>query len=261
MPRELDNDLFERMLTVAQRSVRSIADEVETIELGWVVRTPTLPMVWSLNHLQLTGPVSFGDAVALADEYQKDLPYRHIQVGHDHGGDELDALFRAAGWRADREVYMALTDPPGDVAAEQLVELSEDQALVLTRLWFLEDHPGIGASSVEQLLEFTRREGRFWRERSFGLLDDGGSPLSMTKLRIDGTTAWVEHVYTVAHARGRGYARMLVTHVTALAVAGNPELTFIVADDNDWPKELYARIGFRPIDRTREFHLDLHATP
>ena len=46
----------------------------------------------------------------------------------------------------------------------------------------------------------------------------------------------------------------------AVAAFARGELV-IVADDNDWPKELYARIGFRPIDRTREFHLDLHATP
>jgi hypothetical protein len=37
-------------------------------------------------------------------------------------------------------------------------------------------------------------------------------------------------------------------------MALDPELLFIVADDNDWPKDLYARLGFEPVGRTRAFH-------
>jgi GNAT superfamily N-acetyltransferase len=260
--REGHDDLFERMLEPVRHTVRSLADEVEPIGSGWVARTPSLPMVWSLNQLRLTGSTTFGDAVALAEEHQGDMPYRHVEVEGDDVGGELVASFRAAGWTAEREVYMALAEPPGDAAdAGKIVELTEGQALSLMRLWIVEDHPGIPDSSTDQLEESSRREGRLWQERRFGILAEYGSPLSMTKLRGGGTTAWVEDVYTVSEARGRGYARLLVTYVTALAVATNPELTFIIADDNDWPKELYAKVGFRPIDRTYTFHLDLRNAP
>jgi hypothetical protein len=37
------------------------------------------------------------------------------------------------------------------------------------------------------------------------------------------------------------------------SVADGNRTTFLVADDEDWPKELYARLGFEPIGRRYEF--------
>jgi len=215
------------------------------------------PATWSLNQLRVSEPVAFADAVALADEHQAGLPYRHIVVEHDSTGHDLEAPFLAAGWSVEREVFMALDEQPDAPDVPETVSvLSEAQALALTRRWMAEDHPGISSEILDQLDEYARREGRLWNERRFGVLDDDGKPVAVTKLRTDPTTAWVESVYTAPEARRRGYARLLVTHATALGAAANPELTFIVADDNDWPKDLYARIGFRPIARARTFHRD-----
>jgi ribosomal protein S18 acetylase RimI-like enzyme len=79
----------------------------------------------------------------------------------------------------------------------------------------------------------------------------------MTKLRTEGNVAQIEDVYTVPEARGRGHARALVTHAVAVAKADAPELIFIMADDDDWPKELYARIGFERTGRLLQFHKEL----
>ena len=78
--------------------------------------------------------------------------------------------------------------------------------------------------------------------------------MAITKLRTAGGIAQVEDVYTVPEARGRGFARALVSHAVELARAGDPDLIFITADDNDWPQQLYARIGFRPLGRIWLFH-------
>ncbi len=67
-------------------------------------------------------------------------------------------------------------------------------------------------------------------------------------------TAQLEDVYTAPEERGRGHARALVTHAVAEARQKDPDLIFIVADDNDWPKHLYGRIGFEPIGWTWSFH-------
>jgi hypothetical protein len=37
------------------------------------------------------------------------------------------------------------------------------------------------------------------------------------------------------------------------ALAAGHELVFLVADDDDWPKDLYARLGFETIGRTWSF--------
>jgi predicted GNAT family acetyltransferase len=63
-------------------------------------------------------------------------------------------------------------------------------------------------------------------------------------------------VYTIDAYRGRGYARALVTRAVALARQAGHELTFIVADDEDWPKRLYARIGFEPAGLAWVFHTE-----
>jgi predicted GNAT family acetyltransferase len=65
--------------------------------------------------------------------------------------------------------------------------------------------------------------------------------------------AQVEDVYVIPEARGRGYARALVTRAAALACEDH-DLSFIVADDNDWPKQLYAKLGFEPVGRTWLLH-------
>ena len=58
--------------------------------------------------------------------------------------------------------------------------------------------------------------------------------------------ASVDNVFTAPDARGRGYARALVTHGIDVARGLDPELIFIIADDDDTPKELYAKLGSRP---------------
>jgi ribosomal protein S18 acetylase RimI-like enzyme len=55
-------------------------------------------------------------------------------------------------------------------------------------------------------------------------------------------------------ARGRGLGRMVVARAIELAREADPELVFIVADDDGWPKQLYAKLGFEPVGRLLSFH-------
>ena len=52
--------------------------------------------------------------------------------------------------------------------------------------------------------------------------------------------------------RGRGLGRHVWTAALQAAEASDPELVFIVADREDWPRELYAKLGFAPMGT---FHL------
>ena len=53
--------------------------------------------------------------------------------------------------------------------------------------------------------------------------------------------------------RGTGLGRLVTSAALAAGLALEPELLFIVADDEDWPKELYERLGFEPAGRIRGF--------
>jgi GNAT superfamily N-acetyltransferase len=256
------SDLLYRVLEQIRRCLSPVAEEMEPIGPGWVVRTRSLPWVWSLNQLRITEPISFPEMLALADEHLAGLPHRHVLVEHEATADRLEDAFVSAGWSVERDVLMVLAGPPDRVAdTSEVTELTEEQMLILMGRWIIEERPAISAEAQDQVQERNRRETRALGERRFGFVGRDDAPLAVTKLRVDGTTAWVEDVYTAPEARGRGYARALVTHAVALATSGGSELTFIIADDDDWPKNLYARLGFRPVGRNRAFHRDVGTAP
>ena len=73
-----------------------------------VVRTPSLPQVWVLNHLRLSGSTAYAQAVGLAEEHLGDLPYRQLVVEHEDSARRLQQPLRADGWTFDRDVLMVL---------------------------------------------------------------------------------------------------------------------------------------------------------
>jgi predicted GNAT family acetyltransferase len=76
-----------------------------------------------------------------------------------------------------------------------------------------------------------------------------GVDAAVTTLYSDGETAQVEDVATLRDYRRRGLARATVSAAIDAAVEMGHRFVFIVADDDDWPKELYGRLGFDPIGR------------
>jgi GNAT superfamily N-acetyltransferase len=272
-----------------RRTVRTLAEVVEEAGPGWSARTPSLPLVHTLNRLHVPArPGAAGEilalaeeVLALAEEHQADLGYRHVVVEDEGTARQLVASLGSAGWRVERLVLMALDaraltlrggsasvggagEPVSglvsglvsDLVSGLVSELTADEAAELMRRWAVEDRLEVVPGVIEQLAVYNDREGRMWNERALGIRHDG-VPVALTKYRSNDGVAWVEDVYTVPEARGRGYARTLVTRAAGAAVAAGHELTFIVADDEDWPKELYRDIGFRPVARSWTFHKDL----
>jgi predicted GNAT family acetyltransferase len=80
-----------------------------------------------------------------------------------------------------------------------------------------------------------------------------GEIASAADLYSDGRTAQVEDVATAAEFRGRGYATAVVLRAVEEALATGHDFVFLVADAEDWPKELYVRLGFAPLGHTWTF--------
>ncbi len=250
---------LEAVLGHLRWTVWSLADEVKDVGPGWLARSSSLPDVWALNQLRITRPSPPGEVLALSEEHQADLPFRHIRVEPEATALEMVTVLSGAGWKVDREVLMALmAEPTRQVSAEAVVELNEAQMTGLMRRWLSEDFPKVDLSRLDQVVQYACREGKLWGERCFGILGDAGAATAITKLRSREGTAWVEDVYTVPEERTRGFARALVTYAAGLARAAGHEITFIIADDNDWPKHLYESIGFRPLGLTWTFHREIH---
>lgn len=246
---------FELSLRFQRRTTELCADDVRPIEAGFVVRSATLPDVWVANQLRVTRPVSFEELTELADEHLAGLPYRQVALEEDAAGRRLRDPLRAAGWQLEREVVMELVRAPDrEVDTSMVFEAGEAEMLALMERWHLEVLPESSPDALRQLAEWGRRENRAWSDRTFAIAGDDGRLAAMTRLRTGERVAQLEDVYAAPEARGRGYGRALVTYAAAQARRGGHELVFIIADDNDWPKRLYAKVGFAPIGWTWSFH-------
>ncbi len=252
----MPTDARDSILAFLRRTTELTADEVRPVEGGWIFDTPSIDVAWGLNHLRLAAPVSFERAVALAEEAQSRLSYRRVVLEPGAYTEELAAAFLAGGWRAEHDLLMELRRPPDrDVDTSCVDEPTEETELELARRWTLEEAPNTTPEVLAALERFWVREARVRGDRYLGIANLSGPGIAAkAKLRSEGGVAQVEDVYVVAEARGRGLGRTIVTRAVELARAAGHELIFIVADEDDWPKELYSQIGFEPVGRVVNFH-------
>jgi predicted GNAT family acetyltransferase len=137
-----------------------------------------------------------------------------------------------------------------DISAEELAEAYD--------VWLRTD-PAVRSLSDEdvraQLVEHQRTYGVAGaQERIIGARVDGRLVAWAKAWQSDGV-AQVEDVVCLHGHRGNGLGRAVVAGATRVALESSPSLLFIVADDNDWPKQLYGRLGYRPVGLRRLFTL------
>ncbi|HEV7176454.1 MAG TPA: GNAT family N-acetyltransferase [Solirubrobacteraceae bacterium] len=251
------SEALQRALAFVRRTAELAADDARPVDGGWLIRAPSLADVWGLNHLRLSGSVTYARAVELAEQHLGELPYRQLVIEHEDSARRLEEPLGADGWTFDRDVLMALARPADhETDAGGVVEIQEDTASELMRQW-ISDDPKMTAAALDQLIDATAREARARTATHLGIRDETGDLVAMTKLYSDSVTAQVEDVYTVPVWRNRGCARRLITRAIALAREAGHEFVFIEADDNGWPKQLYSRLGFDPIGRIGVFHRDV----
>jgi len=256
-------EALEKIVSFTRRTTALTADHVRQAAGAWIFSTPSIEVAWGLNHVRLTAPTSFTDATSLADRAQAGLDYRRVTLEPGALTPALEEAFTAAGWRAEHDLLMALSRPPDRVVdTGRVIETAEAEHLKLGRMWSAEEHPETSADVLAALTRFWHRESEVFGDCFLGVADpDGEGILAKAKLRSDGDVAQVEDVYTIPRARGRGHGRALVTRAVELARQAGHELTFIIADDDDWPKRLYEQIGFAPVGRIVHFHRDVAVSP
>jgi GNAT superfamily N-acetyltransferase len=247
------------IVSFTRHTTEMTADDVQRLENGWIFDSRSLPVAYGLNHVRLSRPTSFEAAAQLADRAQAHLPFRRVTIEPQALSPGVEAAFIGAGWKPERDLLMVLSGQPGrQLDTSRVVEVSEAEHLELGRMWTLETAPETTEAVLDALCEFWSRESRARGDRLLGVRGLGGDGiLAKAKLRSDGRTAQVEDVYTLASARGQGLGRALVTRAVELAEADGHEVIFIVADADDWPKQLYAQIGFEAVGTIVHFHRQL----
>jgi ribosomal protein S18 acetylase RimI-like enzyme len=233
------------------------AERILPFAFGRALFNDTYPRVWDLNLLRVDEP-SGATVELLAGEAER----LHGQAGHDHRriavedeqpGADLEPAFRALGWQPERYIFMAYRGPGERAAATRDVcEVDCEAARPLRELVTRGEPWATDDEVVGMVLDADELRARQGRARHFAAVVEG-EVASAADLLSDGHTAQVEDVVTHPDFRGRGLASGIVLRAVEEALAAGHDFVFLVADDGDWPKELYARLGFAAIGRKWAF--------
>lgn len=238
---------------------REILSRVSTrlipFEFGTAYLNDGYPMRWDSNFLWVERPTS---AAALGDEADRvlggaGLLHREIRVDEDDIGSRIAPGLADRGYGADRLVVMALRREP-DTRSEPNLAEEADLSTVRPMLETVIGREPYATSmdTVRALADYREELERLAGAR-FYCARVGAEIASICELYADGDVAQVEDVNTLQEFRGRGLARAVVQRAVDDAIAGGAKLVFLHALADDWPKELYAKLGFDPIGHMWSF--------
>jgi GNAT superfamily N-acetyltransferase len=148
---------------------------------------------------------------------------------------------------------VARRDPARPVDTSIADEVTLEELMPAWTEGWRSDPDVLSEDVVRQLVESRRRLGEVVETRFFAARVEG-EVASYCELYSDGSTAQIENVLTLERFRKRGLARATVSRAREEALAGH-DFIFLVANRDDWPKELYAKLGFDEVGRIWEFVL------
>ena len=252
-------------MTEADRCVAFLRDHAFRVthtgpagRFGTALLYEALPRVWSLNYVLAERDLDVATAEALAAEADAllggaGLRHRKVEVLDQAAGERLVGEFQALGWHVERDLVQPHRRPADREVDSSFVE--EVDAETLAPVWAEAMRKDFGSDDdvIRQLTEHKQvlaADGaRFFAARVDGVL------ASYCDLYSDGQTAQIEAVQTLERFRNKGLARAVVSGALAVSKAEGHDLTFLLADQADWPKQLYEKLGFDVVGSVYEFTL------
>src|SRR4051794_71019 len=199
--------------------------------------------VYDLNYLRAD---ESAPAVVLADEAEQAMEaFLHRKVVVERDGREAARGFAALGWNVTPHLIMAWQREPDRVVDTSMVREVDFDGLLDARFDVTVAEP-TGDPSLSQLLDRGKRLIMAAVPTRFFAAFENGRVTAYCELRSDGAVAQIEDVNTLTEFRGRGLGRAVVQ--AALHASRPGELVFLEALAEDWPKELYAKLGFDVVD-------------
>lgn len=223
-------------------------------ELGTAVFEARLPLRHDSNYLFL-GPlppsVDAKQIAAHAEALQgaAGLSHRSVLFRRSADGDRLAPQLHALGWTTFEGVVMRLkpqVEPRAPAPSSVRIEAVDLEQLRTAREQQILTYPWATAEVARQLAGARRLSPIPVRHFA---VRQAGRAVAWVDLILEGETAQVEELATVAPARGQGHARALMEHAILAAREAGAGFVFLCADASDWPREFYARLGFETIGR------------
>jgi GNAT superfamily N-acetyltransferase len=213
-----------------------------------------LPLVWDRNYVRVEDlDATAGTVIAAAERAHAaaGVAHRRIWVDAPATGERLAPAFAASGWAVDRQLVMVHrgdVDAGSDLLAVAEVQEPELRELRLQASADFGDSPELRTQLAEaQTMASEELDVRYFAVRRAGAI------VSACELYSRGGVAQVEDVVTLTAHRNQGFGRAVVLRALEAARQSGHDLVFLLASEDDWPRELYARLGFEPVARLHAF--------
>jgi ribosomal protein S18 acetylase RimI-like enzyme len=227
----------------------AVCDVLEPWAHGTVVRATRFPSYFDLNVVRVEDDpgMTVEELISFAEDALGGLSHRQLDFDLVDAAEALRDGFEARGWKAFRLLWMRHdgTLPSGPALAVE--EVPYDAVHDLRVAWYREDFPkqdpdAYLAQSREVAL---RREAQVLAAR------EGRALVAFAQLERERGAAEITQVYVRPEYRGAGRGTALTR--AAIEAADDATDLWIAADDEDRPKNLYARLGFRPAWTTMDY--------
>ncbi len=241
---------FERIVGFCRYLDERCSERIFSSFLATALLCESLPLVHDRNFLRVEDPrAGANELVALSDRILGVAGMSHRKVISDSGeiGERLAPQFESMGWKVERVIAMVHS---GSVEQEPIPLVAEVAGEEMIPFWEHENrasHPGeedlVRQLTQHNLLVERNIDTRYFARRLEGRVVSG------CHLYSRGGTAQIEAVGTLSEFRNRGLASSVVRRAAWEAFASGHDLVWIMALEEDWPKALYAKLGFSPVGR------------
>jgi GNAT superfamily N-acetyltransferase len=246
----------ERILAFTRWLEETASTRVRPWRFGTALFHDGFPRRWDSNFLRVersVGSSTSADLAAQADRILSAFGHREFVFEDDEEGARLAAGFGELGYTADRLVDLVLRrDPDREPPPIEVREVPLGTVRPLMIETNLVSHGGMDRGSAEMLADFATVLVERVGARFFGAWIDG-ELAGCCELYVHDGVAQIENVDTLERFRNRGVARAFLAAATDAARDAGADLVFLMADDADWPKQLYAKLGFDPVGHFRQF--------
>jgi GNAT superfamily N-acetyltransferase len=252
-----DPHVGDRLLAFERELERRCATRIEETAFGTAYLNLDFPRRYDSNFVWVERPLEAVSADALAADADRvlgehSLGHRQVRVHDEEQGRRLAHGFLQLGWSADALVAMVQTREPEARPPVAVHETRFEPARPLIEEVLRREPWAENEETVSMLAEFRAVLERAAGARFF-VAETDGRAASVCDLYVDGRVAQIEDVNTLQEFRGRGLASGVVLAAARSARERGCDLVFLVADEADWPKELYSRLGFEPVSRSWKY--------
>jgi ribosomal protein S18 acetylase RimI-like enzyme len=233
------------------------ATRVEPFRFGTAFFNDHFPDLYFLNFLRTdrlpTGTRS-EDLAEEAEDLHSRAGHAHRKVSvHEEAGADFVEGFESLGWKTECDLVMVhRRDLQAPESRVHVAEIDLDSLHRMREPYIRTLPHGDKEGVVRQLLGKDLLLTERANARYFGALV-GGEVVCACDLYSDGRTAQIEDVATLEEHRGRGYASAVVGSAVEAARRSGHDVIFLLAEEADWPKDLYRKLGFDAVGRTFDF--------